>query len=359
MKTYYFDWCPRPTGSVCSRVQSGTLSVEDLNKDAHIKAAISSVVFHCRNDGVTLFSIEWSDKKFEKLSGLRISIAHTVSHLIKTKAGHKHVYNRKMHDYPFEHQFPTISVDPVELSKENQINESNLGDIIKSDQKMSVLVADSFKRKGEKLFAILLLRNQYAKLFEKSRGVREVIYNKQFSIWKLFSFVLLISFIYSLLQAWTDVTESQISITIQVSDFLEFVSRFWNVFSFAMMAFLFFVFVQEISIKRRKILKALNRARGYLLYGCIYDSIIQEIMNNSNSASKKKFERPVTSYETAIEIIDDHIALEKRKRYQAISYIVPLIYIFYERALLFAGVYIDQWVPEDIRSKIADLLIRN
>ncbi|WP_431862253.1 hypothetical protein [Azospirillum sp.] len=73
------------------------------------------------------------------------------------------------------------------------------------------------------------------------------------------------------------------------------------------------IFITEISIKRRKILQILHRAKGIMQFGSIYNGVVQNIAS-SVDALRYHNNACFLTFENAYSILDSRIALEKRKR---------------------------------------------
>lgn len=183
MNRYYIDWCPRPVNSIQNRSRTGVVKLEDLSiETSNIEGDINYI---CRNDGFFLYLINWKNTECTDSSIFRINAAQEISYKIKIDCGHLHYYNKEMLDYPTLHHFPTLAVDPVELSSSNKITKSNFHKKLLDDKELASFQADSFKVRNESILAILMLRNQYAKIFERSKKIQTLVSNQ-----KLFAYPL-------------------------------------------------------------------------------------------------------------------------------------------------------------------------
>ena len=112
---------------------------------------------------------------------------------------------------------------------------------------------------------------------------------------------------------------------------LETIDKFWNGFLIGLLPASAMAVILEISIKRRKILKALRRTKGYLLYGSVLSSIIQSMIENSNVNGKF---RQCGSFDIGINVIEDIISIEEKKRNQTYFWILAILLMsfgkFYE-----------------------------
>ncbi len=71
-------------------------------------------------------------------------------------------------------------------------------------------------------------------------------------------------------------------------------------------------------MKRRKVLKALGKARSYLRYGDIYNGILQNIQFGNGAKV-----RGVGGFSSIITIVGDMIELEEKKRRQTVMLLLP------------------------------------
>jgi hypothetical protein len=66
-------------------------------------------------------------------------------------------------------------------------------------------------------------------------------------------------------------------------------------------------------MKRRRILRALAQLKGHLLFGNIYNAVVDGVFYRSRRTSPPKN----SNFDYAVRIVEDVIALERRKRASA------------------------------------------
>jgi hypothetical protein len=82
---------------------------------------------------------------------------------------------------------------------------------------------------------------------------------------------------------------------------------------FYLPALVVLIYTLEVSMKRRRILRALAQLKGHLLFGNIYNAVVDGVFYRSRRTSPPKN----SNFDYAVRIVEDVIALERRKRASA------------------------------------------
>lgn len=174
----FLDWCPRATNAVdpvvfslsqetiAAMPSSTTFLVSDSAWSLTLKEC------HFRNDGMLIFllssqpmantyadpcnSKDWYDNL--------MAAAAFISNSIKSTIGHTHLYDTDYNRQGRPVRFPSIAKHPVLVN--NVSNTDILDDLIRNDDKLSSL--KSVNRSGEERRSILLIRERFSKIFDKS-----------------------------------------------------------------------------------------------------------------------------------------------------------------------------------------------
>lgn len=324
---FYLDWVPYSVNSAVDEYRSGYLPICRLKRcDQEL---IVIIYYVCRSDGILFFEIEWN--KNAPTSALdRIGIAHDASREIKEAVGHQHVFNTDIRQQ--NPSFPTISVSPIELdeiitipatgsNKEQKIKLSRetMEEIAKNDSNLyRIEFAQISNKERHDRTAIFLIRKQYAQTISKALRIRDIIRNKttilNFKLfdWKLPTIVYSAFVVFFLLyRAYQrGIYEKDID-AISLAGMKELAIEALNISCTAIIFLMITIYILTISIKRRKILKALVKSRVYLRYGDLFNSIVSKLRGYEASGNRE----PV-GFSHTISIIGEIVELEEKKRKQ-------------------------------------------
>lgn len=106
----------------------------------------------------------------------------------------------------------------------------------------------------------------------------------------------------------------------------EIFQKFWDNFIWGITFLIIFYYLQQIRGKRKKNLRALRRARGYLIYGEVFNDIISSILERTAPPNCRKAQ----SLNNSLIIIDDLISLEEKKTSQTILILFILFFVSFE-----------------------------
>ena len=339
----YLDWVPCATNAVSVSIVQGEIDPDDILRITKSERdAIDQIIFLHRNDGLLLFCVNWKMISYPSSTAIRLGIAHEISFAIKSKVGHHHVFNTERDGRPKLKPFPTITVNPIEL--DDHVRSDDYSKFRSDEFILSLQSKDLFpdNNKTRSRIAVFVLRSQYARVFEKAKNVQWLLRQQRlvstalseyFELHQpmLFKFCSNFKFMNVRRYDWFWVIVL-FAVSAGIVFLLEIllltsldsgdnyiISRkvFERSFRERMQLGVFVVaillYIQQISLKRRKILQALSRARGYLLHGDIFNEIIGEMLPKANAGH---LHQPM-SFSGSIKIIDEIMNLEKAKRSQA------------------------------------------
>jgi hypothetical protein len=318
--SWYLDWCPRATNASTSQVKGDSADRSEI-VFANSWKPVRDVEFFIRRDGLFLFKVEWKAQPDPQSYAQRLDSAYRISHWIKNVEGHTHQFNARLTEGAIARGFPTLTVGPVELALDGDPGAAVVLDWLEHDDK---LIALDTRPKPPKpgtnapppsVPAILTLRLQYAKMFDKGCRAAKLwkekgttlawgshaVRIKYFSVIWPFAIALGYIFISTLISAKFYSGEGSL--------FIRFGDRLADDLQIGSAILAIYLFSVSVQVKRRKCLKALKKARGYLLYGEILNSTLTPIVATVSSLrAPQGFSQSIAILET---IIDDE---ESRSR---------------------------------------------
>lgn len=329
MKSCYLDWCPRATSGLLKNVYIDEIDLSSIFANELGEFPFENKIsYSIRTDGIFIFQISWNYENFDvpdKYSN-RLLWAHIISGLIKEKEGHNHFFDsdrisERLRKY--KEGISPISVDPIELLAEE------------SFENYSVSLDDDFKvccikgaNLGEVLTqpasALLLLRSQYVKCFDRFYAMRNHIqktrfpfkYFRKFEIYSARNYIYIMFILIPLLMAQNIISRLSFS-SGEISVNAQFVHEnlfetFWDTLAGLSIPFCILIYIVVVSLKRRKILKLVFKTKGFLRFGNIYNKSIRSIFEKCDNQYKHS-----SDFDDCIAIIEEIELIERRKRTQA------------------------------------------
>ncbi len=344
--SWYVDWVPYSSNSALFDFKRGDLPVKYISKDVY--ESVGRVFFVCRSDGIVIFEIYWVDSEPEDYRD-RIGIAQEVSYGLKTWLGHHHVFSSNP---ATRRNFPSITVSPVEIvpaigvvGRDGVVSTQNLTPdnaavLAKDDEALARVQARNITgSQREDRTAIFLLRKQYARIPDKALQVKQFMRDqpvadipilrsiRRYGWLPTVVFFVMTMNIVAMYKAFATLGVTPYPCSkdkkgclqaVKIDNIDRFVDSLVPLVPYATMACVFVVFILTVSMKRRKVLKALGKARSYLRYGDIYNGILQNIQFGNGAKV-----RGVGGFSSIITIVGDMIELEEKKRRQTVMLLLP------------------------------------
>ena len=359
---FYLDWCPRATNAVEVVVKSGTFGLPtDLIKhelqrlecqfDQINRLQQLQVNYYFRNDGIFLFYFDENIiDEDENFSREEIILATVIAYHIKERIGHTHYCHRITRKKPgrgeLRNNRPFLSTTSIKVV----ITDRNI-DLIKllqSSESLSSLQAVTPASDSEKLKALLLLRAMYSKIFDEAFNLEKDIKTNLFTFnlpnikwlkrqvgkervniskfivsWKasavLYCFFVLVAFLFFLYSGEV-ITQNEKHYLIDKKEMPKALLNYFVILFTLLPMYIIYLFIADVAIKRRKVIRIFYIASRWLMYGEIYNKIIHKIYANS----KDPYIEPI-SFEYASSILNNKIDFEKLKRTRTISTFIALL----------------------------------
>lgn len=292
MTAYYFDWCPRASDSILINVACGTVSARAIFGSS--SDATDEVPYWIRSDGIFVFAVPWLD--VESLHGVedRLTEAYLISGLIKEQEHHCHFFDfdRQRRE---EESFPTLAIGPVELSNDSS-EVTDWDSLLADNRRLAALQAPALgARRTGSLPAVVLYRGQFARVFDKAQIIRKTIREKskripilnlEFPIYNykptLIGYIIcvvIVSIVVILIRtsenSFIEGENISISLNIKISDLLDDIWR--NCLALSLPA-LGVVYALVIRGRRGKVIRSLRKAKGFLLFGTIFDQVSDNML---------------------------------------------------------------------------------
>ncbi|WP_298370994.1 hypothetical protein [Azospirillum sp.] len=205
----FLDWCPKATNAVSPILFSLSPEtrkfIDDKAKILKLEdnITVSLIECHYRNDGIMLFSLaicgpeKEGRQKREITYEYLLSIATFVSNQVKLMIGHTHLYDTDYCKRNNDVKFPSISKQPVLIydyeSDEYSITDFPLSQMLADNNMLSSLF--SINKSGDRRRSVLLLRERFAKVFDKSFIAIAHLKNQRFLGYTSYSQYLYIAFL--------------------------------------------------------------------------------------------------------------------------------------------------------------------
>ncbi len=177
--SWYMDWCPRSTNSVHLETKGQAIVCDEINAELSksLLSPIAGIECTVRNDGIFIFGIKWFEKP-EDISN-RVFNAHIASHKIKASLNHTHMFNKKIRDFDHAQPFASITINPIEIDDKCPLSGKLAKEKLGNDKFLLELLAASWNPDETSARpAMLALRLQYSRIFEKALQARNSIRNR-------------------------------------------------------------------------------------------------------------------------------------------------------------------------------------
>ena len=343
---FFLDWTEPPASPwLDCAVRKFNLKFNDLPSKYAPAVVGDGCDVWVRTDGIFVFCLEFKPseraiaERSEKFDDFAINLAHLVSEQIKSaifdlrSTATGTVYSSRSH--------PEIVVKPIKVSiDQSNIHTGSLENALRSDQFVYGICAkirdksqDEPPKTDETLFytprdripAVILLRRQYGRCYDKAMHVRRDYRDRQLQLFgintrfRLFSaqHVILLWVLISITFIVMNFDDAVMPESVSMSELWPFFEAIPN-FIFLLIALgavpvVFTYWILVVRKKRDNTISAYDRARGLLQLGNYFHAISTRVVLAGNGTAEKPAYAP-QNFDLLIERLDEHKRIELEKR---------------------------------------------